>query len=219
MTTARNLSILAGSVSNSGIISGGGLSLAAVQTANLTATAGNIYPINTSSGPVYVTLPASPTAGQQISITDYAGTFGSNNCIINPNNNKISGSSSNVILNTSREGAAIVYVDSTQGWLGYGNFVSNPAVPYTISYLIAAGGGGGGNGATSAANGGGGGAGGLIIGNTSLSQGTTYPIVVGAGAAAGAGISSGGTGSNSSFYSFTAIGGGCLLYTSPSPRD
>ena len=191
----------------------GGLSLAATQTANLTATAGYIYPINTSSGPIYVTLPASPTAGQQIAISDYAGTFGSNNCIINPNGSKISGSTANTVLNTSREGASIVYVDSTQGWLGYGNFIATPVGgTYIVSYLIAAGGGGGGNGATSAANGGGGGAGGLLTGNTTLARGITYPITVGAGGAAGGT----GTGSNSSAVSLVAAGGGNGATGSPS---
>ena len=182
----------------------GGLSLAAVQTANLTATAGYIYPINTSSGPIYVTLPASPTAGQQIAITDYAGTFTGNNCIINPNGSKISGSTANTVLNVSREGASIVYVDSTQGWLGYGNFVSSPVGPYNISYLIVAGGGGGGSGAYGVNNGGGGGAGGLISGTALLNQGATYTVTVGGGGNA----QTAGSNSSISTLSLTAIGGG-----------
>ena len=184
----------------------GGLALAPVQTANVTASAGYIYPINTSSGQIYVTLPASPVNGQQIAISDYTGTFTVNNCIINPNGNKINGSTANSVLNTSREGAAVVYVDSTQGWIGYGNFVSSPVGPYSVSYLIAAGGGGGG-----AGNGGGGGAGGLLTGTTSLVQGTTYTITVGSGGAA-AGIpnnTNGTNGANSSITGLTvALGGG-----------
>ena len=181
----------------------GGLSLAAVQTANLTATAGYIYPINTSSGPIYVTLPASPTAGQQIAITDYAGTFTGNNCIINPNGSKISGSTANTVLNVSREGASIVYVDSTQGWLGYGNFVSSPVGPYSVSYLIVAGGGSG-----AMDFGGGGGAGGLLTGTITLLVGTTYNFVVGAGGAAGGTYASKSNGSNTTALGLTAIGGG-----------
>jgi hypothetical protein len=188
--------------------SGGGLSLAAVQTANLTATAGYIYPINTSSGPVYVTLPASPVAGQQISITDYAGTFSSNNCIINPNGGKISGSTSNVALSASREGTSIVYVDSTQGWLGYGNFVANPiGGPYIVSYLVVAGGGGGATGVTTSYIGGGGGAGGILTGTTLLTTGTTYTFTIGSGGAGGTSLP-GTNGANSVAFGFTAIGGG-----------
>jgi hypothetical protein len=181
----------------------GGLSLASVQTANLTATAGYIYPINTSSGPVYVTLPASPSAGQQIAITDYAGTFAGNNCIINPNGSKITGVSANAVLAVSREGASIVYVDSAQGWLGYGNFISNPVGPYSISYLIVAGGGGGGNAVAATDNGGGGGGGGLISGTSVLSPSTTYTITVGGGGP----VQTAGINSSISNIS-TAFGGG-----------
>jgi hypothetical protein len=176
---------------------GGGLVWQAVQTANLNATANYGYPINTSSGPVYVTLPASPTIGQQIAITDYAGTFAGNNCIINPNGGKISGSSANAVLATSREGASIVYVDSTQGWLGFGNFVNNPIGPYTITYLIVAGGGSGGS-----SRGGGGGGGGVLTGTTLITSTTVYTIQVGAGGAANT------NGANSSAFGLTAIGGG-----------
>jgi hypothetical protein len=195
-----------GSLTPGSSSSGGGLALAAVQTANLTASAGYIYPINTSSGPVYVTLPASPTAGQQIAITDYAGTFATNNCIINPNGNKITGVISNVTLNVNREGVAIVYVDSTQGWLGYGNFINTPVVAYSISYLVVAGGGGGGGN-----YGGGGGAGGLLTGTIVPTPSTTYTITVGSGGSGSSGTTRGVSGGNSIIAgptTITAYGGG-----------
>ena len=44
--------------------SGGGLSWQSVQTSNFTATSGDAYPVNTTSGSITATLPASPTAGQ-----------------------------------------------------------------------------------------------------------------------------------------------------------
>jgi hypothetical protein len=187
----------------------GGLSLAAVQTANLTASAGNIYPINTSSGPVYVTLPASPTAGQQLMVLDYAGTFASNNCIINPNGNKISGVSANSVINTNRPGIAIVYVDSTQGWLPFGTFISSPVGPYTVDYLIVGGGGGGGNNPNG--GGGGGGAGGFqTFSSVNIQAGQSYSVVVGAGGpgASASSYANGTIGSNSSFNSTISLGGG-----------
>ena len=197
----------------------GGLSLASVQTSNFTAAAGYIYPVNTTSGAITVTLPASPTAGQQIGITDYAGTFTTNNCTINANGNKISGSTSNIILPSNREGAAIIYVDSTQGWLGYGNFVSNPVGPYQVEVLIVAGGGGGG-----IHSGGGGGAGGLLYYGSespktpsgiaiSVTPSGSYSIVIGSGGVSSGGpynsvTGSGGDGGSSSAFGYTAIGGG-----------
>jgi len=195
------------------------LSLAGVQSSNFTAQAGYIYPVNTTSATVTVTLPASPIPGQKIAISDYAGTFATYNCTINPNGNKISGSTSNIILPSNREGAAIVYVDSTQGWLGYGNFVSNPVGPYQVEVLIVAGGGGGG-----IHSGGGGGAGGLLYyGSESpktpsgiaitVTPGGSYSLVVGSGGASSGGpyqsvTGSGGDGGSSSAFGYTAIGGG-----------
>lgn len=41
------------------------IALQSVQTANFTAVAGRSYPVNTSNGAITVTLPASPTPGQQ----------------------------------------------------------------------------------------------------------------------------------------------------------
>jgi hypothetical protein len=42
---------------------GGMLALQSVQTASFTAVSGNAYAVNTTSGAITVTLPASPAAG------------------------------------------------------------------------------------------------------------------------------------------------------------
>ena len=96
-----------------------GISWQSVQSSGFNAAANNGYPCNTTSGAFTVTLPASPTAGQLISIIDYAGTFATNNLTINPNGNKINSNTSNVVLITNREAINLVYIDSTQGWLAY----------------------------------------------------------------------------------------------------
>lgn len=186
--------------------SGGGISWQSVQTSNFTAVAGNAYPINTTSSAITVTLPVSPTAGQMIQFTDYARTFATNNVTLNPNGNKIQTSTSNVPLNVNGESIAIVYIDSTQGWIPYSGFISNPFGGYSVNYLTVAGGGGGG------ATGGGGGGGGFQANTTTLTPGISYTITVGAGGAGNTGSSPGGTGANggSSGISsiFTSIGGG-----------
>lgn len=79
--------------------------------------------------------------------------------------------------------------------------------PYTVSasYLSVAGGGGGGT------YGGGGGAGGMLTGTTSLSIGTTYTVVIGAGGRGGSAAQGrqGVSGSNTTFTGLTAtVGGG-----------
>jgi len=188
--------------------SGGGLTWQTVQTGNFTAVAGNSYPVNTTSGAVTVTLPASPTAGQAVQITDYAGTFATNACTVARNGSNINGLSLNIALGLSRESVAFVYIDSTQGWITYFVSVTNLAVPYTASYLVVAGGGGGGGG-----TGAGGGAGGLLTGTLTLSSGSVNNITIGAGGAGNTGITGSGTAGGNSVLvaggsTITSTGGG-----------
>src|SRR6056300_1330791 len=60
---------------------GGGIQWQSVQTSGFTASAGNGYPCNTTCGGFTVTLPASPSAGDQVQIVDYAGTFDTNGLV------------------------------------------------------------------------------------------------------------------------------------------
>ena len=190
----------------------GGLNTQSVQTTGFTAVAGNIYPCNTTSAAFTVTLPASPTAGNQIQIIDYAGTFATNNVTLNPNSLKITGIANNFILTTNRESVTLTYIDSTQGWIvSSAAYTTTPLTeaPYTVSYLIVAGGGGGGSAQGDAYyGGGGGGAGGLLQSSTSVSPLTAYGITVGSGGGGGTGSSRGTVGNNSSAFSQTSIGGG-----------
>ena len=89
------------------------------KTANFTAETNKGYFINTTSGSVTITLPATPVAGSFIGIKDYALTAQTNNIIINSNGNKIQGNTNNFVINTQGGAANLVYVDSTQGWLTY----------------------------------------------------------------------------------------------------
>ena len=94
-----------------------------------------------------------------------------------------------------------------------------------VEYLVVAGGGGVG-GSTGGASGGGG-AGGYRTGTgLAVVAGSDYTITVGAGNAGGSGGAPGNkgtTGGNSSIAGpspfSTITSNGCLLYTSPSPRD
>jgi hypothetical protein len=95
-TTTGSLEIYDGAAWGS--VGGGGPgSLQSVQTTGFTAVSGSVYACNTTSAAFTVTLPASPTAGNYVILTDYARTFGTNNLTINPNGLKISGSTSNAI--------------------------------------------------------------------------------------------------------------------------
>ena len=208
------------------ITAGGGGGIAwdsTVKTAAFTATAGEGYFVNTTSAAITVTLPSSPSAGDEVSIVDYAGTADTNNITITSSDN-INGSSNDHLIDYERGGVSIVYVDATQGWIAY-NAANETATalninlpPLTVDYLVVAGGAGG----AGDGGGGGGGAGGLrtsysnsssLDGHTesslSLNTSTNYTVTVGSG---GGGTNSnsltGNSGSNSVFSTITSTGGG-----------
>ncbi len=96
---------------------GGGTQWQAVKTANYTASAGQGVFANTTSSAFTVTLPASPSIGDSVSIIDYAGTFDSNNLTVGRNGSKIQGATEDLTVATERAAFTLVFTDSTQGWL------------------------------------------------------------------------------------------------------
>ena len=106
------------------------------KTASFTAVSGNGYFVNTTSGAITVTLPASPSGGDIVSIKDYAQTFATNNVTLNRNSSNIEGVAGNVILNGSAESVTFVYVDSTKGWVLVGESLTR----YGPSFVAATGG-------------------------------------------------------------------------------
>ena len=197
------------------------LSMQSVQTTSFTASAGKAYPINTTSAAITVTLPATPSVGDQIQIFDYAGTADTNGITINPNGKKIQGSTDNLGIFSEREGVTLTYIDSTQGWLAVSgvNDGTQALAPltYSVEFLVVAGGAGGG-GSGSAGGGGGGGAGGFRTSTQTVTKGNTITVTVGNGGAggttsAGPNGARGGSGSNSSISgtglaTITSAGGG-----------
>ena len=87
------------------------------KTANFDATSGSGFFVDTSSGAITVTLPASPSAGDIVSIADYAGTAATNNITIGRNGSPITGIAENGKIETNREAKTLIYVDATQGWV------------------------------------------------------------------------------------------------------
>ena len=96
---------------------GGGISWQPVITTNTTATASQGFFVNTSGGAVTLTLPATPTQGDEVAFVDYAGTAATDNITIGRNGENIQGSGSDLIINTNRAANTLVYADATQGWL------------------------------------------------------------------------------------------------------
>ena len=96
----------------------GGTSWQAVITADpSTATAGNGYFCNTTSAAFTVTLPASPSLGDEVTLVDYAGSFDTNNLTVGRNSEKIEGTAADLTVSIERAAFTLVYTDGTQGWL------------------------------------------------------------------------------------------------------
>jgi hypothetical protein len=96
---------------------GGGTSWQAVKTSNFTASAGQGVFCNTTSAAFTLTLPASPSIGDEVSFVDYAGTFDTNNLTIGRNSSKIHGADEDLTVSVERAANTLVFTDSTQGWL------------------------------------------------------------------------------------------------------
>jgi hypothetical protein len=87
------------------------------KTASFTAVSGNGYFVNTTSGAITVTLPASPSAGDIVAVADYANTADTNNITIGRNSSNIEGDASDFIINQEGASMTFVYVDATKGWI------------------------------------------------------------------------------------------------------
>ena len=99
-------------------ISGGTSWQSSIKTSAFTAVAGEGYWINTTSGAVTMTLPASASVGDTVEIVDYARTWGTNKVTINQNSLNFQGfSSPNPEYNTNGQSVRFVYSGATQGWI------------------------------------------------------------------------------------------------------
>ena len=129
---------MSGSVKNnvfgsSGVVlaAAGGLSWQDVVTAStVTVEAGKGYWINTTSNACTITLPSSPTVGDQVILGDYARTWDSNAITIDSNGNNFQGEADTYTVDYDTEGQTInlVYADSTKGWIPT-NDIANALTP------------------------------------------------------------------------------------------
>jgi hypothetical protein len=119
-------------ITNNGTAAGFGATGAAswdttVKTGDFTAVSGEGYFVNTTSGEIDVTLPASPSAGAVVAIKDYANTWDTNNCILLRNGSNIGGNALNSTLSIEGLAVTLVYVDATKGWLVTDSGLQNEA--------------------------------------------------------------------------------------------
>jgi len=122
-TSGDTLTVPSGvTITSAGTVSGGfkDIQWQTVITADgstsTTAEAGRGYFIDTSSAAHTITLPASPTLGDTVAISDIAGNFNTYNCTVGRNSEKINGSASDVTLLDDDTQRTFVYSGSTYGW-------------------------------------------------------------------------------------------------------
>ena len=187
-----------------------------------TATAGQGIWIDTTNNANTLTLPSSPSVGDELVFSDFARKWATNAVTLSLNGSKFQGQTSPApVYDTEGETVHIVYSGSTQGWIPINDGAVANEVPQAysgVSYLVIAGGGGGGHGYTGGYYAGGGGAGGYrnsyasetsgrnssTESTISLTPGAVYTVTVGAQGAAGA--SNGLNGSNGTNSSIVGTG-------------
>ena len=131
-----------------------------VTAATHTASAGQGLWLDTSSNAITLTLPASPSVGDQLIFTDYARNWDTNAVTLSLNGEKFQGNTSpNPVYNTKGQSVDIVYSGATKGWIPNSDDDVTLETPqsYSADFLVIAGGASG----SSSSNGGGGGAGGF----------------------------------------------------------
>ena len=89
-----------------------------------TTVAGAQILANTTSAVITVTLPAAASTGDEVTIIDARGTWGSNNLTVGRNGLPINTGTSDLTLSNNGQSITLVYVDSTRGWAYKTNYTS-----------------------------------------------------------------------------------------------
>jgi hypothetical protein len=108
------------------------------KTASFTAVSGDGYFVNTTSGAITMTLPASPSSGDIVAFKDYANTFDTNNLTIARNGSPIGGETNDAVISVEGQSGTLVYVDGTKGWMIV-NASTDADLP-APAYIVATGG-------------------------------------------------------------------------------
>ena len=92
---------------------GGGITYTTVKTANYTAVANDGVQTNTTSGAFTVTLPATPSNGDQVFVVDSFNTWGTNNLTIGRNGSTIEGVAQDLVCDITGVSVQCVYNGTT----------------------------------------------------------------------------------------------------------
>ena len=86
------------------------------KTGSYTAINGDKIFVDTSGGAVTITLPASPSVGDQVNFVDSRYTFDSNALTVGRNSSKITNATADLVVNTEGAAFGLVYSGSNVGW-------------------------------------------------------------------------------------------------------
>lgn len=84
-------------------------------SSNITLASNNKYFVDTTSSRT-LTLPSSPSVGDEIYVFDASGSAGTYNITVNRNSNYINGSASNLIIDVNGGAASLTYTGGGYGW-------------------------------------------------------------------------------------------------------
>ena len=83
-----------------------------------TAVAGDQIGVDTVANIVTITLPASPSQGDEVTIMDVSASngFGTNKCIVGRGGSNIQGSASDLDLTANNQCVTLIFTTATKGW-------------------------------------------------------------------------------------------------------
>ena len=112
----------------------GGISYTTTKTASYAAVANDGVLTNTTGGAFTVTLPASPTNGQQIIVADAGGDWGTNNLTIGRNGNNIADLAQDLTCDISGASVQLVYNSTaTATWEVFAQVGGNGGTVVTLT--------------------------------------------------------------------------------------
>lgn len=96
---------------------GSGLTAWSVENSAVTAASGDRILVDVSSAAVTVTLPSSPSVGDEVRIVDAEGNAGTNNITVARNGSKITGLDENLVIDVDNGSVELVYYSVSRGWI------------------------------------------------------------------------------------------------------
>ena len=133
-STTGNVLTSNGTTWTSSAPAAGGITYTTTKTSNYTASANDGVLTNTTAGAFTVTLPASPSNGDQVIVADAAGTWGTNNLTVGRNGNNIADVAQDLVCDISGASVQFVYNSSgTASWEVFAQIGGNGGTAVTLT--------------------------------------------------------------------------------------